>query len=119
MSRFGSGHDAAFFLHAPQFARGAAAGGAGSAVGAGGAQRLGFGLFAAGAAGGAGHGRAAASKRRFFFTLCLLSALAAPAAHARQEPKPLRISYVRAPFNLKLMVMKEKGILQKRLDKTA
>ena len=35
-------------------------------------------------------------KRRFFFTLCLLSALAAPAAHARQEPKPLRISYVRA-----------------------
>ena len=43
-------------------------------------------------------------KRRFFFTLCLLSALAAPAAHARQEPKPLRISYVRAPFNLQLMV---------------
>lgn len=30
-----------------------------------------------------------------------------------------RISYVRAPFNLQLMVMKEKGILQKRLDKTA
>lgn len=63
MSRFGSGHDAAFFFHAPQSARGAAAGGAGSAVRAGGAQRLGFGLFAAGAAGGAGHGRAAASKR--------------------------------------------------------
>ena len=55
-------------------------------------------------------------KRRFFFTLCLLSALAAPAAHARQEPKPLRISYVRAPFNLQLMVMKEKGILQKHLE---
>lgn len=63
MSRFGSGHDAAFFFHAPQSARGAAAGGAGSAVRAGGAQRLGFGLFAAGAAGGAGHGRAAASER--------------------------------------------------------
>ena len=55
-------------------------------------------------------------KRRFFFTLCLLSALIAPAAHARQEPKPLRISYVRAPFNLQLMVMKEKGILQKHLE---
>ena len=63
MSRFGSGHDAAFFFHAPQSARGAAAGGAGSAVRAGGAQRLSFGLFAAGAAGGAGHGRAAASER--------------------------------------------------------
>ena len=52
-------------------------------------------------------------KRRFFFTLCLLSALAAPAAHARQEPKPLRISYVRAPFNLQLMVMNHDDVVCK------
>ncbi|MDO4769740.1 MAG: aliphatic sulfonate ABC transporter substrate-binding protein [Brachymonas sp.] len=53
-------------------------------------------------------------KRRFFLALCLLSALATGSAQA-QPNNALRISYVRSPFNLQLMVMKEKGILQKHL----
>mgnify|MGYP000706338623 CR=1 FL=1 len=45
--------------------------------------------------------------------LGLFAALAGSHAQAQQEP--LRISYVRSPFNLQLMVMKEHGILQKHL----
>ena len=52
-------------------------------------------------------------KRVFLLTLGLLGALAGSHALAQQEP--LRISYVRSPFNLQLMVMKENGILQKHL----
>ena len=54
-------------------------------------------------------------KRRFFLALCLLSALATGSTQA-QPNNALRISYVRSPFNLQLMVMKEKGILQKHLS---
>ena len=52
-------------------------------------------------------------KRVVMLTLGLFAALAGSHAQAQQEP--LRISYVRSPFNLQLMVMKEHGILQKHL----
>jgi len=52
-------------------------------------------------------------QRRFFLALSLFTALATGSVQAQQTP--LRISYVRSPFNLQLMVMKENGILQKHL----
>lgn len=52
-------------------------------------------------------------QRRFFLALSLFAALATGSVQAQQTP--LRISYVRSPFNLQLMVMKENGILQKHL----
>lgn len=55
-------------------------------------------------------------QRRFFLALSLFAALATGSVQAQQaQQTPLRISYVRSPFNLQLMVMKEKGILQKHL----
>ncbi len=56
-------------------------------------------------------------QRRFFLALSLFATLASGAVHARPSTQaiPLRISYVRSPFNLQLMVMKEQGILQKHL----
>lgn len=52
-------------------------------------------------------------KRTLLLTLGLLAALAGTPGQAQQDS--LRISYVRSPFNLQLMVMKEHGILQKHL----
>lgn len=52
-------------------------------------------------------------KRRLLLTIGLLAALAADSVQAQQNK--LNISYVRSPFNLQLMVMKENGILQKHL----
>lgn len=52
-------------------------------------------------------------KRRLLLAMGLLCALTKGPAHA--QPNALRISYVRSPFNLQLMVMKEQGILQKHL----
>lgn len=46
--------------------------------------------------------------------LCLAGALPGPAL-ARAACGTLRISYVQAPFNLQVMVMKERGILRKHL----
>lgn len=56
-------------------------------------------------------------QRRFFLALSLFAALATGSVQAQQQAQqtPLRISYVRSPFNLQLMVMKENGILQKHL----
>lgn len=55
-------------------------------------------------------------QRRFFLALSLFAALATGSVQAQQaQQTPLRISYVRSPFNLQLMVMKENGILQKHL----
>lgn len=52
-------------------------------------------------------------KRRLLLTIGLLAALATHSVQAQQNT--LNISYVRSPFNLQLMVMKENGILQKHL----
>jgi len=52
-------------------------------------------------------------KRRLLLTIGLLAAWIAPAVQAQQNT--LNISYVRSPFNLQLMVMKENGLLQKHL----
>jgi len=52
-------------------------------------------------------------KRRLLLTIGLLAALTGHSVQAQQNT--LNISYVRSPFNLQLMVMKENGILQKHL----
>lgn len=57
-------------------------------------------------------------KRRFLAAMTAALCLTAAGlgqAHAQAQPGKLNISYVRAPFNLQMMVMKEQGILDKHL----
>ena len=49
--------------------------------------------------------------RRFLFLFC--SAFFAVAAHAQQWPQELNITYVKAPFNIQNMVMKDQKMLEK------
>jgi NitT/TauT family transport system substrate-binding protein/sulfonate transport system substrate-binding protein len=50
----------------------------------------------------------------FLCVIFVLAAFAAFATGAKEEyPKEINISYVESPFNLQIMVMKEKGLLEK------
>ncbi|MDR3199896.1 MAG: NrtA/SsuA/CpmA family ABC transporter substrate-binding protein [Spirochaetales bacterium] len=56
--------------------------------------------------------------KRFVFCLCIcfLAASSLAVAGGKKEeayPKEINISYVESPFNLQIMVMKEKGLLEK------